>query len=123
MDSENLDLSVRGITNLRFRAERTGVGSRRERWCGCPTSWSRGETHRAKSPPGPRCREVNGGAAVVAADAAMNRNGGHHAEVEHPEAQRPAACHSLVRVSARQRPRGAARDRAGRAREEGRREA
>ena len=32
----------------------------------------------------PRCREANGGVAVVAADAAMNRNGGHHAEVEHP---------------------------------------
>ena len=30
------------------------------------------------------CREANGGVAVVAAGAAMNRNGGHHAEVEHP---------------------------------------
>ena len=27
---------------------------------------------------------ANGGVAVVAAGAAMNRNGGHHAEVEHP---------------------------------------
>ena len=39
---------------------------------------------RAKMPSLPRCREANGGVAVVAAGAAVNRNGGHHAEVEHP---------------------------------------
>jgi hypothetical protein len=37
-----------------------------------------------RGPPQPRCREANGGVAVVAAGAAMNRNGGHHAEVAHP---------------------------------------
>src|SRR5215204_3319337 len=51
-------------------------------------SWSRGRAEardlRAKRPSPPRCREANGGVAVVAAGAAMNRNGGHHAEVEHP---------------------------------------
>src|SRR5829696_37601 len=67
-----------------FPAERTGFGSRRERCC--PGLAGRAETRdlRAKRPSPPRCREANGGVAVVAADAAMNRNGGHHAEFEHP---------------------------------------
>src|SRR5215203_2220679 len=44
---------------------------------------SRRETYGQRGPLQPRCREANGGVAVVAAGAAMNRNGGHHAEFEH----------------------------------------
>src|SRR5215217_3778825 len=51
-------------------------------------SWSRrssrGERLKGKEAFPPRCREANGGVAVVAAGAAMNHNGGHHAEVAHP---------------------------------------
>ena len=65
---------------------------RRKNWLSLPKrallSWpgrsSRGERLRGKDALPPRCREANGGVAVVAAGAAMNRNGGHHAEVAHP---------------------------------------
>ena len=67
-----------------FSAERTGFGSRRERCCPGLAGRAEARDLRAKRPSPPRCREANGGVAVVAADAAMNRNGGHHAEVEHP---------------------------------------
>ena len=67
-----------------FPAERTGFGSQRERCCRGPAGRAEARDLRAKRPSPPRCREANGGVAVVAAGAAMNRNGGHHAEVEHP---------------------------------------
>jgi hypothetical protein len=55
-----------------FPAERPGRSSRGERLKG------------KEALSNPAAREANGGVAVVAAGAAMNRNGGHHAEVEHP---------------------------------------
>jgi hypothetical protein len=67
-----------------FPAERTGFVCRRERCCRGPAGRAEARDLRAKRPSPPRCREANGGVAVVAAGAAMNRNGGHHAEVEHP---------------------------------------
>ena len=49
-----------------------------------PGRLSRGERLKGNEALPPRCREANGGVAMVAAGAAMNRNGGHHAEVAHP---------------------------------------